>query len=178
MGELVSAKDFNTNLAGFIIDRAAMGYSTELIKSEFERITGAPFMYSDDEIENLIMQNKDKLKAREEEIKEILSSQNFLSKLNDIYTEIQKSKEDAKERGDWKNYTNLMNSLLRNMEILLKTIEGYKKQGTSNIKLMKQNNINIFMTLESEGYISIKDKERLKKLLGVVETTETEEVIQ
>ena len=137
MGELVSAKDFNTNLAGFIIDRAAMGYSTELIKSEFERITGAPFMYSDDEIENLIMQNKDKLKAREEEIKEILSSQNFLSKLNDIYTEIQKSKEDAKERGDWKNYTNLMNSLLRNMEILLKTIEGYKKQGTSNIKLMK-----------------------------------------
>ena len=34
------------------------------------------------------------------------------------------------------------------------------------------------MTLESEGYISIKDKERLKKLLGVVETTETEEVIQ
>jgi len=176
MGELVSAKDFNTNLAGFIIDRAAMGYSTELIKSEFERITGAPFMYSDDEIENLIMQNKDKLKAREEEIKEILSSQNFLSKLNDIYTEIQKSKEDAKERGDWKNYTNLMNSLLRNMEILLKTIEGYKKQGTSNIKLMKQNNINIFMTLESEGYISIKDKDRLKKLLGVVETTE--EVIQ
>lgn len=174
MGELVSAKDFNTNLAGFIIDRAAMGYSIELIKSEFERITGAPFMYSDDEVENLIMANKERLKAREEEIKEILSSQNFLSKLNDIYTEIQNSKQEAKERGDWKNYTNLMNSLLRNMEILLKTIEGYKKQGTSNIKLMKQNNINIFMTLESEGYISIKDKERLKKLLGIVETEEQE----
>lgn len=173
----------------FLIDRYAMGFTTDTILQEFKSSQGIDI--TEKEIEDIIgPDSEDEIKEREHELLKELSSGNFFSALNDIKLELQAVRQMALEDKDLKSYAQLTNTMLKSIDSLIITSGAFRKKFEDQSMLQTQNNYYVLNVLQKDGLIRIVDEEKLRSLWGLrgendamrktetEKTKETEEVIE
>lgn len=155
----------------FIVDRLAMGYPVEVIAELFKETYGDFLDVSF--ILEVKGKNVDLIKERERELFEDLekNSVSVESRLESLYSEVRGVLDELKEKKQWKQYSSVLSGLLRNIELIAKSLGRYENKGKGNVNV-QLNNYNAIVLLEKNGVISLKDKKKLKKLLGIEEAIE------
>lgn len=147
----------------YLVDRTALGFDFEFIRQEFELIFTSSI--NRNEYEELLIGKEEVVKERRREIYRSLISQNIYSTLLNLKSEIEDAKTRAMESEDFRSYVGLINTLLKVLELLMKSIESFKKTELDRIRSSSANNLSAIRFLEAEGIITIKDHEKLKRLV-------------
>jgi len=165
-------------LKKFVIDRLAMGYSEKSIMEMFESNYNEKLSIQN--IEHISEKYKDEIIDRKKELLENLekNSVSVEARLESLYLEIKEVLDELKENKQWKQYSSVLNGLLKNVELLAKSLGKLKRMQSPESKLtLQKNNYNAILLLAEDGILSVKDRKKLKKLLGL-EDDENEEGIE
>lgn len=157
-------------LKKYLIDRYAMGISDEAIKAEFLASQGEEL--KDEDIRAIMKDCEPEVRAREEELIRELSSSNFLISLNQVRQQLMEVRELALEKKDFKSYAQLSNSLLKSIDSLIGVSESFKLRNADSQRITTQNNYLVLTVLEKDGLISIPNREKFLKALGMTELKE------
>lgn len=150
----------------FLLDRYAMGFTTETIVQEFKSTQGIDI--TEKEIEDILgPDSEEEIKAREQELLQELSSGNFFTALQDIKRELQTVREFALKEKDLKSYAQLTNTMLKSIDSLISTSGAFKKKFEDQSMLQTQNNYYVLNVLQQDGLIKIIDENKLRSLWGV-----------
>jgi hypothetical protein len=160
----------------FVIDRLAMGYSHQAICEMFEALYGDKITV--EFISEVSAGCEDEIKAREKELLEELSknSVSIEGRLESLYGEVKEVLEELKENKQWKQYASVLQGLLKNIELLAKSLGRLHTDNTHETKILVQkNNYRAIMLMADDGVLSVKDRQKLKRLLGIEEDDENAE---
>lgn len=148
----------------YLIDRAAMGYPVFQIKEQFVSDYGTEITVED--IDKILLDKQDVISQREQELRKEMRETTVLGRLENLYkrleSELDNSELDAKT----------LSMLMREARGFLDSISrvtGQVKEAEikiDNLTLVRQN-VQALEELESMEVISINDKEKLKKTLGL-----------
>lgn len=164
-----------TVMKKFIIDRLAMGYSVQAICEMFEELYGDKITY--DFVKEIEEKSKVEIAKREKELLEELSknSMSIEGRLEGLYSEVKDVLDELKMNKQWKQYSAVLNGLLRNIELLAKSLGKLRNNGDRESKiLIQKNNYQAILLMAEDGILSVKDKKKLKRLLGIEGDDEVE----
>ena len=153
----------------WLIDRFACGLDKETIKASFKNTFD--YEITDSEMDNMLKNEEDKIKQREKELLEQLKEEasNELLELERLLKDAKPALEELKSEGNYRVYSQMMNSTLKALELIAK-IKGNIKDNTEvtiNQAVIQQENFEAMCELEEDGIIVIKDKKKLKKMLNI-----------
>jgi hypothetical protein len=152
----------------YLIDRCAMGFTSESIIAEFKAAQGADI--TEAEIEKILQGAEEEIKKREQELMHEFSSSNFLVNLNTIRDQLTEVRQKALEKNDFKSYAQLTNSLLKAVETLISVSESFKNKLSVNQRQVTTNNFLVLTVLEKDGLIQIPNRDKFIKALGLSES--------
>ena len=162
----------------FAIDRLALGYSDQAICEMFETTYGEKVTI--ESLQLIAKNSEEEIKIREKELLEELedNSMSIEGRLETLYSEVRDVLDELKKEKQWKQYASVLNGLLKNIELLAKSLGKLRSQTSPESRVMVQkNNYNAIVLLAEDKVISIADKKRLRKLLGIEEEDENVEEI-
>lgn len=148
----------------YLVDRAALGLPLNLIVEDFTTNVGVNITEND--VVEILVGKEERIKQREKELAEEFKSTTVLSRLEKIYKKL--NEEIELSDLDPKTLAILTREARGFLDSIAK-VTGQVKEGDvtiDNLTIVKQN-LEAFDELSELGVISIKDKEKLKKLLGV-----------
>jgi len=153
----------------WLIDRFASGFERKTIKEAF--LKEFDFEISDVEIDNLLKNEEDRIKAREAELiieikKESLS---VILRLEKLLKDLQPVLKNLKDEKNYKVYAQLLAPTLKALEMIAK-IKGNIKDNTEitvNTAVIQKENYDALVELAKDGVIEIKEDAKLRKMLEI-----------
>jgi len=148
----------------YLIDRAALGLPINLIVEDFKANVGVDI--SEDDVVDILVGKEEKIKQRERELAEEMKTTTVLSRLEALYQKLEKEISD--ESWDPKTLAILTREARGFLDSIAKVTGQVKESeiNIDNLNIIKQN-FNAMEELEQMEVITIKDKKKLKKLLGI-----------
>jgi hypothetical protein len=152
----------------FIIDRAALGFDTDSIISEYKSLHGTiPLGFDKDFILQKMKEHEAAIRKRELQLIQLYSNSNLLARLDTLQSELERVKGEALERNDLRTYALLASQLLKSLELFAKSVKHFQDEEKEvRTQLSQQNNYYLFVDLQKHGLIDIKNVEELKKIVG------------
>jgi hypothetical protein len=112
------------------------------------------------------------IQQREDELIKELRSQNVIGALLKIKQELSEVAALAKADKDYKTFAQLSNSSMKSLEVIIGMTEKFRQHENTKKSVMVQNNYYAVEVLEKDGLIEVKDKKRLRRILGMSEEEE------
>jgi len=153
------------NFRQFLIDRYAMGFNFFVIASEFESIHGIPLNKKD--AKKILEESEEEIIQREIELKKVYSDRSVLGQIMEIKGRLLNALDLVEDEGDFRTFASISNTLIKSIEFLAKSVELLESRQDKRGSVAKTDNYLALEHLEKEGIIEIKQKDKLKGLLGV-----------
>lgn len=154
----------------FIVDRLALGESSEGICAEYVSLFGA--VLSPGVVESVSSSEEEAIRAREGEYRLLFSSTSFVGELREMLEELKGAKRDALAQGDLRGYSQIASSLIRSLELFMKSVDAWGGR-FSNKKSSVVNNYVVLVDLEKMGLLKIENAGKLRELFGFVESEDS-----
>jgi hypothetical protein len=148
----------------FLVDRAAMGFPPEMIQEEFKAAYGTTI--SLEQIDSILTPCQDRIREREQEILKEMKESSVLGRLETTYRKIA---ENLYSEEDPKTLSMLAREARGLLEAIAKVTGQVKEQEIKVDKvLILQQNYTALEELEQMELISIADRDKLKRKMGLI----------